>query len=611
VALIALLAAKLAFAGCRLGGDSEDDTLENSPQSNPKSITISPADKKVAKGGSVNFTVTPENSVVKWSIKEKVNPGTTISDNGVLNIDKDETAVTLTVVATLNPGSGKKVTAEATVTVTTAAECFSNSTIAKEDSVIDLITAAHNITGVTVLYFQLEGKDANGNEIAETVSFTSGTDINTTGLVLNSGNSPANVVIDGGGREIKLEQNNQGSVITVETGVTLTLRNIVFTGTQGHSNGNTSPLIKVDGGELILETGAVIKGNWGPRSTDSINATPGPAGVYVKSGAFTMNEGSSITENFNSGVVVGNKDDSSTGTFTMNGGIISNNTNGYYDNARGLGVDVESGTFIMNGGTISGNAAARGKGAGVYVAVQGIFIMNVGTIKGNMNAPNILPTSTGDGVYVTGGTFTMKNGTISGEGSRPVQNGGGGVHVVSGGTFNMEGGTIMNYGAQNGGGVYVVSGSTFNMKGGTISGNKAVKTSGNGGGVYVSGTGSKFNMEGGTISGNEAAEANGGGVYVAKNSAFNMKGGTISGNKAVTISGNGGGVYVVTEGSFVKTGGIIYGGTEDGKDMNGIDLKNTAGSANGHAVYVAKNGKGLDNTVGPNDILLINANDIF
>jgi hypothetical protein len=492
--------------------------------------------------------------------------------------------------------------------------------------------------GVPVLYLQLEGKDANGNEIAETVSFTSGTDINTTGLVLNSGNSPANVVIDGGGREIKLEQNNQGSVITVETGVTLTLRNIIFTGTQGHSNGNTFPLIKVDGGELILETGAVITGNWGPRSNDSINATPGPAGVHVKSGAFTMNEGSSITENFNSGVVVGSEDYSSTGMFTMNGGIISNNTNSYHDNARGLGVDVESGTFIMNGGTISGNAAARGKGAGVYVAVQGTFIMNVGTIKGNMKAQTIQPTFAGDGVYVNEGMFTMKNGTISGEGSHPVQTNGGGVYVT-GGTFNMEGGTIMNYGAQNGGGVYVtvgstfnmkggtisgneaaatngggvyvVFGSTFNMKGGTISGNKAVKTSGNGGGVYVSGTGSTFNMEGGTISGNEAAEANGGGVYVAKNSAFNMKGGIISGNKAVTISGNGGGVYVVTEGSFVKTGGIIYGGTEDGKDVNGIDLKNTAGSANGHAVFVAKNSKGLDNTVGSNDILLINANDIF
>jgi hypothetical protein len=115
-------------------------------------------------------------------------------------------------------------------------------------------------------------------------------------------------------------------------------------------------------------------------------------------------------------------------------------------------VYVSGGTFTMNGGKISGNTASSDNGGG-------------------------------GGVYVFGGTFTMNSGEISGNSAS--YGGGGGVHVNAGGTFTMNGGKISGNTAYQGGGVIVVSG-TFTMNGGEVSGNTADR--GGGVDVYSSGT---------------------------------------------------------------------------------------------------------------------------
>jgi len=66
------------------------------------------------------------------------------------------------------------------------------------------------------------------------------------------------------------------------------------------------------------------------------------------------------------------------GTFTMNGGIISGNT----VSVSGGGVSVSGGIFTMNGGEISGNTSISGEGGGVFVSA-GEFTMNGGEISGN------------------------------------------------------------------------------------------------------------------------------------------------------------------------------------------------------------------------------------
>ena len=189
---------------------------------------------------------------------------------------------------------------------------------------------------------------------------------------------------------------------------------------------------------------------------------------------------------------------------------------------KGLGVHVSGGTFDMYGGSITGNSSSNG-GGGVYVSGGGTFNMNGGSIDNN-NATS-REHGQGGGVYMKNGTFNMYDGSISGNTATSY---GGGVYVEHG-KFNMEGGSIdNNYSEIYGGGVGM-GGGTFHMKGGDISNNNAPHN----GGVFVNG--GEFNMSGtASIFGNEATESagynsQGGGVRVDKGT-FHMSGGSITGN---------------------------------------------------------------------------------
>ena len=182
-----------------------------------------------------------------------------------------------------------------------------------------------------------------------------------------------------------------------------------------------------------------------------------------------------------------------------------------------------------------------------------------------------------DAIYMTGGSFTLTDckgvGTITHASSKT----GRGVYVSSG-TFNMYGGSITgNRATGDGGGVYKSgSNSSFNMYGGSITGNTANSY---GGGVYVDGGG--FTMSGGTIGGTKTGETNtatygGGGVYAKAN--FEMTGGSITGNE----TNRGGGVYVTGKGSFTMSA------SADGQNIPSITGNNA--TENGGGVCVSKNG---------------------
>jgi len=284
------------------------------------------------------------------------------------------------------------------------------------------------------------------------------------------------IILRGIGANRTLSLASGGNMFSVNNGVTLILdNNITLHGIPQNQNqdprgyGNILALVSVNGGELIMNNGSTITGNY----------THNRNGYY---------------EDISGGVSVNN------GTFIMNGGIISGNTSNcqiphnLYGASQGGGVFVKSGaSFTMNNGTISGNVGGSG------VSVSGTFEMNGGTISGNG----------GEGVTVSG-TFTMNNGTISGNR--------GGVFVK--GKFIMKNGTISgNTTLENGGGVKMVSG-IFTMSGGTISGNTA---SGSGGGVYVSFRGTNFTKTGGTITGYTGDQRNGN-VVKSSGTVRNYKG---------------------------------------------------------------------------------------
>ncbi|MDR0494701.1 MAG: hypothetical protein LBG95_03635 [Treponema sp.] len=258
---------------------------------------------------------------------------------------------------------------------------------------------------------------------------------------------------------------------------------------------------------------------------------------------------------------------------------------------------------------VAGHNAANFVRSGITITIQGtgrtLSLSSNGSIIGIRNDQAVIlrgltlrgNTSNGGSlVWVSGGTFTMESGKISG-------NCGGGVNMSSG-TFNMNGGIISDntYGAgsidvgiliQAGGGVYV-GGGIFTMNSGEISNNT---TDTNGGGVWVGNA--TFTMNGGKIS-NNTANSDGGGVSMGShsrpyNGTFNMNGGEISGN---TANSDGGGVWVGGA-TFTMSGGVISGNTANysggGVDAgSGIFTKTGGGTINNNVV---KNSSGVGHEV--------------
>ena len=202
-------------------------------------------------------------------------------------------------------------------------------------------------------------------------------------------------------------------------------------------------------------------------------------------------------------------------------------------------------TLTMKGCEIN-RCTCIGSGGGVYIN-GGTFTMEDGTISGNSTKGG-----SGGGVCVSAGTFIMKDGIIS---SNTAIADGGGVDMTNS-TFKMEGGEIKENKASRGGGVYVLFSSTFIMSGGEISGNTASEY---GGGIYVySGT---FTMEGGSIS-ECTAKNHGGGVYIKSGGKFEMSGtAKITGCKTTSTSSASKGAGIYNNGTLVITGGTISGCT--------------------------------------------------
>ena len=197
---------------------------------------------------------------------------------------------------------------------------------------------------------------------------------------------------------------------------------------------------------------------------------------------------------------------------------------------------------------------------------------------------------TGRGVYVSSGTFNMYGGSITG--NRATGDGGGVYKSGSNSSFNMSGGSITGNTANSyGGGVYV-DGGEFTMSGGTIGGTKTGETNTatyGGGGVYVIGSSSTFEMTDGSITGNNAAY--GGGVYTVNE--FKMYGGSITGNNAYKsdyISTFGGGVCVGS-GIFTVSGEVTVtdntkGGTKGADGKFTGDTKNNVYLPTGKTITI-------------------------
>ena len=275
---------------------------------------------------------------------------------------------------------------------------------------------------------------------------------------------------------------------------------------------DTNQKLIIDSEHLILQ--GLTNGQNGATQDNNVSL------LYIKDG---------VVE-FNSGVITGNNNTSSTGSIDETGGV------NIYDN----------GWFIMNGGLITGNSGVSHGG----VSLNGTFIMNGGEISGNSFY----------GVSVkSGGSFSLNNGKIN--------NCARGVSV--GGVFTMNGGEI-SYNRSGG----VLVSRAFNMNGGIIYANTATA----GGGVIVSGQNAIFTMRGGEIAGNKATTSNsGGGVYVYDRGTFRIVSGTIYGSNEANVSlrntaNNGIGDVLYKSDTSASMVSVAQRGTFNGETWNGTNI---------------------------------------
>ena len=161
-------------------------------------------------------------------------------------------------------------------------------------------------------------------------------------------------------------------------------------------------------------------------------------------------------------------------------------------------IKVESGSLTLGNVTIDGNdviISDNGAAAAINMA-GGTVIMNDGTKLTNHKRTS----GYGPAVYMTGGNFKMKGGTISGCESRNY----GGAIYLDGGSFEMNGGIIENNkttlsSAGYGGGAFYVREASLIIDDGLIQNN----SSNSGGAIYNTSFGTTI-INGGVIKGNAA-----------------------------------------------------------------------------------------------------------
>lgn len=294
-------------------------------------------------------------------------------------------------------------------------------------------------------------------------------------------------------------------------------------------------------------------------------------GYLINQSAGTLNL-TNITVNGNnvsatSGLISGKKLVVKTGTTITKGKRTSGSGGGI--------VVASSGTLTVSGGTISNNSAAS-NGGGIYGSSSATITLSGGTISNNS-------AKKGGGVYAAvSSTTTISGATITGNSGTDTASSGGGVCAL--GTLKMTSGNITsNTAAGSGGGILVTS--TFNFGGGSINNNTS---GGIGAGVNATfsatnNTTCKMTMSGGEIKNNESTGSSGGGIYLngddGYTSSLTITGGTISGNTVATV---GGGIRVSEFGTATITGGTISSNTSGsaGGGINSAGALTIGGTAN-------------------------------
>ncbi|MDO5315216.1 MAG: right-handed parallel beta-helix repeat-containing protein [bacterium] len=335
-----------------------------------------------------------------------------------------------------------------------------------------------------------------------------------------------------------------GNVISINSNVTLTIKDSRPTATHSPAVTFTNPLTQVEEsivGGIIM--GGYTKGNGG--------------GIEVESqGRLTMN-GGTIANNNLTGSYGGGIYCKANCTLKINEGRIINNRfikkeTDSGGSGGGIYITGVSDVSITNS-EISYNWAIDG-GAINFFHGSGKLELIGNQIVGNTGRG----TSGGINVDVLGGNlaFTLKNCNIQGNESA---NWAGGIRILNGNnrmTSEISGNKIHDNKSLNGGGIYMAA-TTLELESDSIFNNVAGY---GGGGISVGGGNSILTLKEGLVIMNNTSDNLGGGVFCARtvNATVILDGATIANN---TAKNNGGGVYIHDKGTFTMKSGSITNNT--------------------------------------------------
>ena len=214
----------------------------------------------------------------------------------------------------------------------------------------------------------------------------------------------------------------------------------------------------------------------------------------------------------------------------------------------------------VGGVTISGGTVTINGDVGITAAI---------TIKGDVTFTgggtlNRMSTS-GNLIKVESGSLTLGNVTIDGNDVIISDSGAAAAINMAGGTVIMNDGTkLTNHKRTSGYGPAVyMTGGNFKMKGGTISG---CESRNYGGAIYLDG--GSFEMNGGIIENNKTTLSNagyGGGAFYVRDATLIINDGLIQNNS----SNSGGAIYNTSFGTTIINGGVIKGNTAVGDSPSG------------------------------------------
>ena len=214
----------------------------------------------------------------------------------------------------------------------------------------------------------------------------------------------------------------------------------------------------------------------------------------------------------------------------------------------------------VGGVTISGGTVTINGNVGITAAI---------TIKGDVTFTgggtlNRMSTS-GNLIKVVSGSLTLGNVTIDGNNVIISDSGAAAAINMAGGTVIMnDGAKITNHKRTSGYGPAVyMDGGNFKMKGGTISG---CESRNYGGAIYLDG--GSFEMNGGIIENNKTTLSSagyGGGAFYVRDATLIINDGLIQNNS----SNSGGAIYNTSFGTTIINGGVIKGNTAVGDSPSG------------------------------------------